>query len=123
MDNAIKVLVKQGAQTAPCIYTTKVLKPNIDGEGNNVLDPEELQNPNTKYVIRWSYTLEGKTITIPKGCLLEFDGGSLKNGTLIGNETYIISYLDIPDIMKNINLEGSYKYSIFGPVRRQTIVS
>jgi len=39
---------------------------------------------NYKYIIKWDFDLGGQTIKVPKNCILEFDGGSLKNGTIIG---------------------------------------
>lgn len=47
---------------------------------------------NSKYVIKWNFDLNNNTITIPENCILEFDGGSLNNGTIIlNNDTQIIA--------------------------------
>ena len=40
---------------------------------------------NNVYTIEDNIDLKGKTITIPQGCVLSFDGGSLRNGTVLGN--------------------------------------
>lgn len=40
---------------------------------------------NTIYIIQYDYTLNGETITVPEGCVLWFQGGRLKNGTLNTN--------------------------------------
>ena len=54
-----------------------------DSEGND--------RENTIYVIQYDFDLDGAEITIPANCVLEFEGGSLSNGTLTGNGTQIIA--------------------------------
>lgn len=57
--------------------------------GTNILAQHMMTKPNTIYVIRYDYCLAGETIEVPEGCVLEFDGGTVRNGKLIGNETLI----------------------------------
>lgn len=57
--------------------------------GQNVLTQSMLQWPNTIYIIQYDYDLNGETITIPAGCTLDFQGGCLSNGTIVGNNTAI----------------------------------
>lgn len=59
--------------------------------GVNILTQNMINNPNTIYHIQYDYNLSGKTITVPSGCVLLFEGGSISNGTLKGNGTNIIS--------------------------------
>ena len=91
-------------------YVTVVLKPNILDE-INTLEQILVNEPNTKYVVKWNYDLQGQTIILPENCLIEFDGGSFSNGTLIGNNTIIISYQDNSDILKDVNLEGTFTFT------------
>lgn len=65
----------------PKVYKTKFLKPGI---------PFSLQvtEPNTKYVIKHNFKLDSN-VTIPENCILEFDGGSLENGSVIFQETIL----------------------------------
>lgn len=91
-------------------YVTKVLKPNIV-DGKNVLTQEMLSSKNTKYVIKYNYELLGATLTIPQNVILEFDGGSIKNGTLVGNETILVYNQEEEDVFKNVLLEGSFERS------------
>ena len=42
---------------------------------------------NTVYSVKKNYDLGGRTLVIPKGCTLSFDGGSIRNGILQGNDT------------------------------------
>lgn len=48
---------------------------------------EQVNNPFTIYEIKNEFDLNSETITIPEHCVLVFKGGSLKNGTIIGNDT------------------------------------
>ena len=89
-------------------YVSKALKTNIS-DGINSLSQVNMQDSNTKYIIKWNFDLQGQTITIPENCLLEFDGGSISNGTLVGDDTYVISYYD--DVFHDVNLEGSFIYT------------
>ena len=59
----------------------------LEGTGKNVLTQAMVNAANTIYHIQYDYDLNGQTITLPAGCVLEFDGGSLSNGTLnnVGN--------------------------------------
>lgn len=62
--------------------------------------------PNTIYEIRHKFNIEGDTLHIPENCLLRFNGGSIYNGTLVGNHTSIeggkISSLT------SVSLEGTW---------------
>ena len=49
----------------------------------------QISDSNTIYVIRWNYDLNNNSLTIPSNCVLKFMGGSLSNGTLVGNNTKI----------------------------------
>lgn len=66
------------------------LRKNIIG-GNNVLTQSMIGNANTRYIIQYDYDLNGKTINVPEGCTLDFQGGSFKNGTIRGYHTIIES--------------------------------
>lgn len=50
----------------------------------NQLTQAMVNTANTVYHIQYDYDLNGQTITLPTGCVLEFEGGSVKNGTLSG---------------------------------------
>lgn len=60
--------------------------------GVNVLTQEMMSEPNQIYIIQYDYDLRGETITIPDNCILDFQGGSINNGTLEGSTmTYGVS--------------------------------
>lgn len=91
-------------------YTTKVLKPNIDGCcKKNILKQCMMNCENYKYVIKWDFDLNGETITVPENCILEFDGGSLKNGTIIGQDTVYINVGDVDIWGENLTREGTWR--------------
>lgn len=73
----------------------------------NVLTQAMINKANTIYVIQYDYNLKEASINIPENCVLQFDGGSLSNGTITGNGTSIDS---IPIyIFKDIIFEGTFK--------------
>lgn len=63
-------------------YTSKTLKAGIPFAS-------QVTEPNTKYIIKYDFGLEGETVEMPEDCIFEFDGGKIKNGTITGNNTYI----------------------------------
>lgn len=73
--------------------------------GVNTLTQHMINKPNTIYVIQYDYCLADQTIEIPENCVLQFDGGSLSNGTIIGATTYILAKLQ-QIFNKNIILDG-----------------
>lgn len=74
----------------------------------NFLTQAMLSKENTIYIIQYDYNLNGQTITIPSGCVLLFEGGSISNGTIVGNSTKIeASSISIFD--ETMVLSGSWK--------------
>lgn len=69
----------------------------------------QVVSSNTKYVIRFNFDLNNQEVTIPENCVLEFDGGIISNGTLIGNNTKIVNLYDYK-IFHNIQKEGTFLY-------------
>lgn len=59
------------------------LRKNVTAS-KNILTQAMISNANTRYVIQYDYDLNGDTLEIPKGCVLDFqEGGSFKNGDII----------------------------------------
>lgn len=87
------------------------LRKNIS-EGKNVLTQAMMDKANTRYIIQYDYDLNGETVTVPEGCMLDFQGGSLKNGKINGNSTTVsASYID--RIFSNIELLGTFVNDTF----------
>lgn len=72
-----------------------------------VLSKSDINTPNKLYRILFDIDLNGETLTLPANCTLDFQGGSISNGTIIGSNTTVL-----PNGYKiqNVSLEGSFKY-------------
>ena len=76
-------------------------------KNDGVLTQAMITQANTEYVIMYDYDLNGADITVPENCVLNFNGGSLSNGTLVGQDTIVNSTGDyIFD--ENIVLSGTF---------------
>ena len=69
---------------------------------------EQVTKENTIYEIRYDYDLDGGEVTIPEGCVLDFQGGSFSNGVIIGNRTDI-KEANRSLIFSNIKIQGTWK--------------
>ena len=67
----------------------KILRKNWV-RGYNTLTQNMINKENTIYEIRYDFDLKGQEIIIPEGCVLKFEGGSFKNGTIKNNRTMVI---------------------------------
>lgn len=56
--------------------------------GVNTLTQEMINQANTIYIFQYDYVL-GEEIKVPANCVLQFDGGSISEGTINGNDTCI----------------------------------
>lgn len=84
----------------------KYLRKNILN-GKNILTQEMINSANTRYIIQYDYDLNGEEITIPEGCILDFQGGSISNGKIVCNNTIINKCYY--HIFINLNIEGTLK--------------
>lgn len=66
------------------------LRKNIVGN-KNVLTQAMINKANTIYNIVRYIDLKGETLTIPENSVLNFIGGAIGNGTIIGNKTKVIN--------------------------------
>lgn len=66
----------------------RILRKNIQSN-KNILTQSMINMPNNVYKIRYDFDLNGATINLPADSVLQFVGGSIKNGTLNGNNTVI----------------------------------
>lgn len=76
----------------------------------NYLTQSMISKENTIYIVQYSYNLNGQTITIPSGCVLDFQGGSVSNGTISLVNTYIEAS---SVVFKNVVLNGSIRNKCF----------
>ena len=59
---------------------------------------------NKVFSIKEEYDLQGKLLSIPEGCVLKFEGGSISNGTLSSNTVFPI-VAGLSQIFNNIRFE------------------
>ena len=91
----------------------KILRKNIVRRVNddgtidyiNYLSANEFSDSNTIYEIKYDFDLNGKEIQLLENCILYYNGGSLKNGSIAYNNTSLIGQIT----NYNINYKGEYK--------------
>lgn len=85
----------------------------LNGTLNGLADFELAPSNTTVYVGSavtgtYEYTvLDG--IEIPANCLIEFDGGSISDGVLVGDETILIYDQEVDIVLKNVTLLGTFE--------------
>lgn len=84
----------------------RILRKNIQSN-KNVLTQSMINMPNNVYKIRYDFDLNGATINLPANSVLQFVGGSIKNGTLNGNNTAIEADSNAV-IFDSIVIEGTW---------------
>lgn len=99
----------------------KILRKNIvcnteTKEAKNILTQDMINEPNTRYVIQYDYDLNGEEITVPEGCILDFQGGSFNNGVIFSNKTKIINIHNNLDIIGKIYNSNNKEITIKGDV-------
>lgn len=83
------------------------------GSGNNkvnVLQQSMISQKNAIYVIQYDFDLRGACITIPEGSILEFDGGSFRNGSIKGGFHINDCWYQVFDNI-NFTLNESFLYA------------
>lgn len=68
---------------------------------------DKFNKSNVIYKITKDIDLEGGTLNIPAGCTLDFQGGSLSNGTIVGYSTAINASL-VKIFNTDVNLAGTW---------------
>lgn len=83
---------------------------SINGLGYIILRPdktfaEQVTQSNCIYEVRYNFDLGGTEVTIPSNCVIKFEGGSLTNGTLVGNDT---EFLNLTSDCLLVDFKGSF---------------
>lgn len=77
-----ETLISYGYNESIKIYKTLVL-PSTNDKGVKILPPSLFKNlNNTIIVIKDSFDLDGKTLSLDENVCIKFDGGSISNGTI-----------------------------------------
>ena len=77
--------------------------------GKEVSFASQLIEANKTYVIHDDFVLD-EDVTIPANCVLRFEGGSLSNGTLIGNDTRLEGNLN--GVFSNITIDANGSWNV-----------
>lgn len=116
-DNAILFveqdkLTDQQRNTALANVSNQTANSTTGKMGYKILDPtktfaSQVTAENTIYEIRDVFDLNNQSVTIPENCVLKFEGGIVKNGTIVGNKTSF-SGSNIQGIDSTINASGNF---------------
>lgn len=112
-ENIITLTRKHSGEVASSAFdvadtgVTLVIEDSTKSAKRNILTPAMINQPNTIYEIRYDFDLDGGTVNIPENCTLKFEGGSLSNGKLLFQDTFITSSLYY--IFKNIQIDEHSK--------------
>lgn len=112
MSNPSVNVYARGYQKPVATYNNILLHQNIVGK-RNILVQEMLTAENTRYIIKWDFDLDGKTIVIPANCTLSFEGGSFFNGTVDINGAGISPNYNSLSDGANISIEGYPKSGVY----------
>ena len=71
----------------------------------------QLTQENTIYEVRYDFDLGEASVTIPSGCVLKFNGGKLKNGSI----SFVNTYIDADNLVvfQGCTLSGAIKNDYF----------
>lgn len=76
-------------------------------QGVNTLVQQMIDKPNTIYIVQYDYNLGEQTINLPENSILKFEGGTLCNGIIVGNNTQIDAEKEV--IFKiGLNIQGTW---------------
>ena len=104
----VQVKVRNGYNLIPSEYRTINVEPKMVDDKVTFADPTIFDTTDRiKYVIRYNFDLDEKTLELPDNTILEFDGGRLFNGTITGENIKIIDLYGI-GIRDDITITGSY---------------
>ncbi len=81
----------------------------IELKGNS-LTQDKISTPYRRYVVNGTMDLDGKTITMPDGCILDLEQGSLKKGSIKMNTTLVTPIYGISKErnISKVKVEGEY---------------
>lgn len=80
-----------------------------DQTTRNILTQDDFAESDTLFEVRSDFDLDGATIQLPLNAGIIFNGGTLSNGTLIGDDTVLESISLTKIFGEDINFLGSFK--------------
>lgn len=88
-------------------YENRAQRPTVVLQANRSF-ASQVTRPNVIYVVNTKFDLKGETIRLAEGVLLRFEGGIIKNGTLVGKNTSI-GCLFSEQIFSNVYFSGEFE--------------
>lgn len=76
---------------------------------NRMSFAQQVKDPNTIYEIKYDFDLKGQSVNLPESAILYINGGSLKNGLIVGNKS-LISY---GGGSMSVELKGTFRNDSF----------
>lgn len=90
-----------------CIFSFILCK--SENENSVFTLTQELVNKKSgTFIVDCHYDLGNKTIVIPKGLVIKFQGGKMDNGVIVGTRTMIKIDKEVCAFGKNIRIQGSW---------------
>lgn len=83
-----------------------IVEDSVTIDERNIITQEDINKSDTIYEIRYDFDLDGKTITIPKNCILYFISGKFYNGSINMDNTIVSTLYE--DILSEVNINGNY---------------
>ena len=80
--------------------------------GSNIVTQNDFNRANTIYEIQYDYDLAGATINIPSNCVLDFQGGTIKSGTINLNRCYLNGIINFN---KDVIFSSTIKNTVIYP--------
>lgn len=74
----------------------------------NILYQDMMDQPNTTYEIKYDFDLNGGTLVVPEGCILDFKGGTIVNGIIVMDGTKVFPQGCIIEEYIGATVQGSY---------------
>lgn len=112
-DALIKKLTdSQGTQVYPQTTMDAILDKtgNVNGMAqialkNGATFASQLTQTNAIYIIRYDFDLDEASVTIPENSVLKFEGGSISNGSIVGQNTIVKG---LGNLFNNVLISGTF---------------
>ena len=88
-------------------YSVKKIVKSDTKSDINILNSQLFKKENTIYYIKYDYDINNGIVELPKNSVLFFTGGSIKNGTIIGNNSSIYT-INNYNILNDCSVKGTW---------------
>ena len=91
-------------------YSVKKIVKSDTKSNINILNSTLFKKENTIYYIKYDYDINNGIVELPKNSVLFFIGGSIKNGTIVGNNSTIYT-INNYNILNDCSVKGTWNTS------------